>query len=432
MIKKEKNKYTLRYITETLNNSQKQISDSSWLKEYIDMTFLKEEDYENYPLNINFNFKNDMLFLDGSFDRKVYSYNFVEFKSIRNKMDLYRDGKISFKNLEEYLFDTYYKKVINLYKKSLNVDSNLSNYFKKNISFSDLNVNAQKELNSEIYNEFSDIPHFIFSTMSVYEGREVSNFFVELLTDFSSTNVIEFGPILVEIYKRPEISFIIPMIIKQMDPNNSRYYFFSVIRYLENNVEINEKDKNEFLNLLNHKKDNEKLYTNFFLEKMFSVNKSFLEISKKYLLEHNSKYYYANKLMILNTINSNWLIKDLSPVLLESLEANATSILISDKLLLGFRIESSYHKSDLKPIFLSISKRFKNIYISKRTLYFLKEHYEFETNEPFPIKDDHVTFIDQAPEEVKLIETCDLDIKNEKFVHDYFDKYNVLPVEIEF
>lgn len=223
--------------------------------------------------------------------------------------------------------------------------------------------------------------------------------------------------------------FIIPMIISRMNPDNARYYFFAIIRYLKNNVEIREKDKAKFLNLLN-KKENVPLYTRMLLEKSIAGNKEFLNIANEYLLENNPNYYYANKLMILDNIDySSFLVKGLNKLIIPS-ELNANSIFISDQILSGFRIGSSYYPNDLKEIFLAISNYFKNIFISKRTLYFVKEHYEFEIHEPFPIKDENVTLIDQAPEEIKLLETNDANIQDDNFVNEYFSKYNLLPVQI--
>ena len=436
MITKEKvlqNKYTLRYITEELKRSHQYIADSYRIKEYINMAFVKEEDYEKYPLNINFDFEKNALFLDGSFNRKTYSYNLVELKSVQKKIDLYLNKEITFKNLEEYLFDTYLKKGLNLYRKSLDVDSNLNNYYKNNISFSDLNDNAKKKLGIDISNKLTihgmpcDIN--IFQKMNLCEGEDVASFLAELVKPKYSQTFVEFSFILEEIHRRPDIMFIIPMIISRMDPDNARYYFFAIIRYLKNNVEIREKDKATFLNLLN-KKENVPLYTRMLLEKSISGNKEFLNIAHEYLLANNPNYYYANKLMILDNIDySSWLVKGLSKLLIPS-ELNANSILISDQILSGFRLGGSYYPNDLKEIFLAISKYFKNIFISKRTLYFVKEHYEFEIHETFPIKDENVTLIDQAPEEIKLIETSDANIQDDNFVNEYFSKYNLLPVQI--
>lgn len=61
----------------------------------------------------------------------------------------------------------------------------------------------------------------------------------------------------------------------------------------------------------------------------------------------------------------------------------------------------------------------------------MREHYEFEIHEPFPIKDENVTLIDQAPEEIKLIETSDANIQDDNFVNEYFSKNNLLPVKIQ-
>lgn len=430
MITKEKalkNKYTLRYITEKLKNSQKQISDSSRLKEYIDMTFFKEEDYENYPLNINFSFENDMLFLDSSFDRKVYSYNFVELKSIRTKIDSYRDGKVSFKNLEEYLFDNYYKKVINLYKKSLNVDSNINNYYKSNISFSDLNINAQKDFMKYFETGSSNASKELFAKFDLLETENV----IDFLSELAKLNLLDFSAVFEEIYKKSDNMAIVPEIISHLSKYNMRYYFFSVIRYLNNKIIIKEKDKNAFLNALDDDMTSPSLFANMFLQKSFAGNETFLDMYKTYLLKHNKKYYDADKLMVLNSISFYSLMRNLPELMLPS-DINANHMLISNKLLSGFKLAYSHESKNIKKIFTAISKYVQNIYISKRTLYFLKENYEFETHEPFPIKDENVTFIDQAPEEVKLIETCNLDITSEKFMNDYFDKYNLLPVEIEF
>lgn len=200
MITKEKvlqNKYTLRYITEKLKKSHQYIADSYRIKEYIDMAFVKEEDYEKYPLNINFDFEKNALFLDGSFNRKTYSYNLVELKSVQKKIDLYLNKEITFKNLEEYLFDTYLKKGLNLYKKSLDVDSNLNNYYKNNISFSDLNDNAKKKLGIDISNKLTihgmpcDIN--IFQKMNLCEGEDVASFLAELVKPKYSQTFVEFS-----------------------------------------------------------------------------------------------------------------------------------------------------------------------------------------------------------------------------------------------